>query len=1360
MLRFLNIKKILPYPKGSLSNQTYFLQKVFFSEKETVPEEEAEKAPEKVDEVKAEDTRRRPRREFDDFGGRPKSISKLPLKDADRVKYFKQEVDWYKAHPNSGPFDFLGETNSKDESMTRLRDKALKDFSFVKDIRNRIYRTLKDFQEAKENAQLPLLHQLSDLISLAFRSGIYDGISEKDFRYLIQNKSFLPFINVFFNSNFLQNSRCSISSFDLNKLLAEASKDPQYFPSLEFIKFFQSGENRQDNKNQLTPNFKAAKDFIEQNKNSNEYNYLNLIYVLFTSSKGSFIEQINFELFSENLVNLYWGRGHSPQKLETFKTQLYELLYPKLNIKDNTALNYMFADMFLTAPSFNEGLEIVALTLTILSRLVQEESNCNDLYFIFKQRFGEERFDLYIKRKLPSIFVVKKKKALAALLKKSIDNFFNADIKNENQVKHNIITFFDQRYYEVGASIYYVHSHNTSLDHDTYIGQSVKKIAAQESVSEPDEIKNALLSGNTEKILKMFQHEIESDISTKEVWNEILANHLVDPSKPFKLDDIQSAALLNDFLSAWEAKGKENFRRFQIDLNAPYRRQVDYKIIERKRKEREEAPVIAEAAEEPAAEAEAVPEVEEVKVEKTGARGFSTYIKKGRGLTFQPAKYFSSENNKKDENAELSYFENENSAEDKKDNFKNFLKQAQNVDQSVKDQQLSEEDLSKMKGVLFDEGKGVKKGDKVFIRGPGQRKDKNDQRQSKDDGFKFQKIGVEKSPFAESVELNKILLSQDFWSNIVGNRKGEKELAPVIEEYFFTSKDVLLAQNAIEDLIKNLPLSTFGIQESQTFIFKTFLQPELLKMEAKDYEAHNLKVAPGAVKLEADPKLEATIDTNYGKVTKDFNKYLKGTVLPYSIGDQNYRAIFTLLKTNYKRLFFKRAVAHLARFTTDISKETLTVIAEICYEQKIGLTLIEITQVLIQNKIINNETQFRIVIDQLKLFKDLADNCEYLARSFCEANNIQYSVKLIQPHIELLMKHNKQEHFMPIFDRTKDYLNSRKLKYDENLSPEENVRRTDEFKLNQKNVITAFYRDFVGLLNTYEINSFAKLLYKEQNELKLISTVEDTVNGIYAYKNFPDELKKFLNKMKDETDDDNVTKLGNAFLDILLESAEQNSKFVEEIVEHIILKGRMKFNPDNINNIITVIMKAKLYADFSRFLTYLIKNPVPTKKNTKILCYRLLNQSKDEISKPQLMGLVDEYFSDRTKPQEQQTRQKDKKSKRSQSEPVKEAPKEDVAEKEAPKEAQEGQVKTKEGKKGKEAKEAKEAKDAKETKEEATPQASEPSDEVVYKKIKTKNEADKIIQKVHKRKIRRHSVNLHKSDFLSKTLTQGPSEST
>ncbi len=66
-------------------------------------------------------------------------------------------------------------------------------------------------------------------------------------------------------------------------------------------------------------------------------------------------------------MNVYWGSGHTPQKLETFKNNMGRLLND-IQIFDHPALGILLMDMFLTAPTYTAGFDALATSLTLLAR--------------------------------------------------------------------------------------------------------------------------------------------------------------------------------------------------------------------------------------------------------------------------------------------------------------------------------------------------------------------------------------------------------------------------------------------------------------------------------------------------------------------------------------------------------------------------------------------------------------------------------------------------------------------------------------------------------------------------------------------------------------------------------------------------------------------------------------------------------------------------------------------------------------------------------------------------------------------------------------------------------------------------------
>ena len=199
--------------------------------------------------------------------------------------------------------------------------------------------------------------------------------------------------------------------------------------------------------------------------------------------------------------------------------------------------------------------------------------------------------------------------------------------------------------------------------------------------------------------------------------------------------------------------------------------------------------------------------------------------------------------------------------------------------------------------------------------------------------------------------------------------------------------------------------------------FKMFYQPCINKLTPEELESLNIQFKESQLEIQNSDKLQLNFNTNLGEVEKDYNKYLTSSLFHYSIGEKGYQTLLEILKTDYKRKYFKKLIAHIARFSTDISNENLALIADICYEQKIAFTLVETAQLFIQNGVINRPDQLAIIIEKLRFFKDLADSSEYLAKAFVQYSGIPFSINLMGSHLDLLMKYGKYDKFMPIFDR-------------------------------------------------------------------------------------------------------------------------------------------------------------------------------------------------------------------------------------------------------------------------------------------------------------------------------------------------------
>ena len=176
------------------------------------------------------------------------------------------------------------------------------------------------------------------------------------------------------------------------------------------------------------------------------------------------------------------------------------------------------------------------------------------------------------------------------------------------------------------------------------------------------------------------------------------------------------------------------------------------------------------------------------------------------------------------------------------------------------------------------------------------------------------------------------------------------------------SDDPSKAQSCIQKFIQAQPYRNQGLKNEKKIIYQMFNQPHLTrKLKKPDIAQLGLDFESKNYKLDSIAQLVVKFDTTYGGVVKDYNEYLKESVFHYSLGEANYSMILEILKENYKRKFFKRTIAHIARFNAEVSEKNLNSILQICKEEKIPLTLLEIAYLFIGVGIINKNVNFKLI---------------------------------------------------------------------------------------------------------------------------------------------------------------------------------------------------------------------------------------------------------------------------------------------------------------------------------------------------------------------------------------------------------------
>ena len=165
-------------------------------------------------------------------------------------------------------------------------------------------------------------------------------------RTLIFLKSFLPQLGIFLKKEFLETNSNTFNEQDLINALTTISKDEDFMPLLQvtlflniyhinsdqFVRFTRPSkferQDRQENSPVSLP--KLAEDFLSRYGDSPKFNYLAFVHYMVSSTKGAFFDKINTSLFAEKLLNVYWGSSGTRSERQRVSSQLYDILFIKL----------------------------------------------------------------------------------------------------------------------------------------------------------------------------------------------------------------------------------------------------------------------------------------------------------------------------------------------------------------------------------------------------------------------------------------------------------------------------------------------------------------------------------------------------------------------------------------------------------------------------------------------------------------------------------------------------------------------------------------------------------------------------------------------------------------------------------------------------------------------------------------------------------------------------------------------------------------------------------------------------------------------------------------------------------------------
>ncbi len=151
-------------------------------------------------------------------------------------------------------------------------------------------------------------------------------------------------------------------------------------------------------------------------------------------------------------------------------------------------------------------------------------------------------------------------------------------------------------------------------------------------------------------------------------------------------------------------------------------------------------------------------------------------------------------------------------------------------------------------------------------------------------------------------------------------------------------------------------------------------------------------------------------------------------------------------KSNYVRKSFKTIITHIIAYRKSISDKEVELICDICKKNRIGISLIEYFNLMIENKTFVSKQAIYTLCDTLQKFKKINGDLFMMTKKYCDSIGIDFEITMMSSYVRSLLLEEQDEKLAELCETIKSELRPKSYKLKSELSPEENIRQEKELK--------------------------------------------------------------------------------------------------------------------------------------------------------------------------------------------------------------------------------------------------------------------------------------------------------------------------
>lgn len=191
-----------------------------------------------------------------------------------------------------------------------------------------------------------------------------------------------------------------------------------------------------------------------------------------------------------------------------------------------------------------------------------------------------------------------------------------------------------------------------------------------------------------------------------------------------------------------------------------------------------------------------------------------------------------------------------------------------------------------------------------------------------------------------------------------------------------------------------------------------------------------------------------SFNSSMGAVEKDYGEYIADTYFKFALPDELYVDMLFEQNMSLKRKEFKRICAHLMMYSQSISDEAIKLICKICSEHKIGVTLLEIMNLLNAKKIKVSYESLKEISASVQKYRNMESDLVQFFRNYSEHSGISLETALFEQYIGSLTASEQYEKLNEFLETLKFELKIKEYKINEKLTPAENIEAEKKHKNN------------------------------------------------------------------------------------------------------------------------------------------------------------------------------------------------------------------------------------------------------------------------------------------------------------------------